>query len=555
MKTLVKTALLAAFAVMGAWAQPTIAAGGILNNASYEPSGVPNGDIAQGSIFVIFGTQLGPPSITYQAGYPLQTTIGGTSIKVTVNGTTVDAIPLYTVAGQVGAILPSRTPVGTGTVTVTYNNQTSASAPIKVTATSFGVFAVNQAGTGPGVVTSAASNAFALNNAAHPGDTVIIWGTGLGAVTGSETAAPVTGDLTAPVQVYIGGKQALVRYHGRSGCCAGLDQINVDIPQGVDGCYVGVVVVANNIPSNVTTLPVSAPGTRTCSDANGLGSSDLTTFLSQPSFSLGAVSLSRITTPGISIPGLPGGGAATTLDGGSASFVKYDTASFNNSLGLFQQASFGSCIVTTLRSGQLSTSVPQFAVLDAGAAINVNGPNGTKLLTKQQGGTYSATLGGGTAGGPFIPANGGSFRFDNGSGGVDVKGFNVTLPVSAPLVWTNIDAVPTTIVRSQGQTVTWSGGDPNSYVTITGSTVSTAPVLITTFSCTERVSAGSFTVPGYVLLALLPNAGTSIPGVGSIPSSALSVFNSGNPVKFNATGIDVGYATWTSGSTKLVNYQ
>jgi uncharacterized protein (TIGR03437 family) len=541
---------------IGIRAQPTIAPGGIYNSASYNPSGLPNGDIAQGSVIAIFGSNLGPANVAQQPSYPLQTTLAGTSIKITVNGTTVDAIPIYTLAGQVGAVVPSRTPVGTGTLTLTYNGQTSAPAPIKIVPNSFGTFAANSQGSGPGSITDVNYSSYSLANSAKAGDSIIIWGTGLGAITENDADTPKPRDLTnIPVQVYIGGKVATVRYRGRSGCCAGIDQIIADIPQGVEGCYVAVVIVVNNIPSNVTTIPISNGSSRVCSDANGISNTDLQTLLNQGTFSIGSILLSRNTTQTPAIGPLPA--STSTTDSGTALFVKFDASVFNTSLGLFQTASFGSCIVSWLRSGQTSPTIPKYTILDAGPAININGPNGAKSMTKQQG-IYIAELGGGTgstAQPPYIPANGGSFRFDNGAGGADVKAFsNVQLNVASPLVWTNMDAIPNTIPRSQNLRVTWSGGDPNSYVSITGSSFTQNPNLITTFSCSERVAAGSFEVPSYVLQSLVPSV--SIGGGGfNVPAGSLSVGNFGNPVKFSAPGIDQGFAVWSVASGKSVNYQ
>src|SRR5437879_2754349 len=112
--------------VAGIAAGASVNQGG-LNGASYALPRQPNGGIAQGSLFVIFGAEMGPGSLVQQSGCPLPRTQGlsGTSVQVTVNGTTVNCPMIYTSAGQVAAILPSNTPMGTGTVTVTYNGQAS----------------------------------------------------------------------------------------------------------------------------------------------------------------------------------------------------------------------------------------------------------------------------------------------------------------------------------------------------------------------------------------------------------------------------------------------
>ena len=59
MNKLILTIALTLCAELMVYAQPTINAGGTLNAASYAYQGLPNSSIAQGSIFVVFGTNMG----------------------------------------------------------------------------------------------------------------------------------------------------------------------------------------------------------------------------------------------------------------------------------------------------------------------------------------------------------------------------------------------------------------------------------------------------------------------------------------------------------------
>src|SRR5262249_16259784 len=69
------------------------------------------------------------------------------------------------------------------------------------------------------------------------------WGTGLGAVDGDEASRPLPSAITVPgLEVLVGGVAAKVVYAGRSGCCAGVDQIIIEAPPGVEGCNVAVKV-------------------------------------------------------------------------------------------------------------------------------------------------------------------------------------------------------------------------------------------------------------------------------------------------------------------------
>ncbi len=176
-------------------ANPAIAANGVKNAASYADPALPNGAIAQGSIFDVFGSNMGRASLAYASTLPLPTTLSGTQVSVTVNGSAAQCFMIYTSAGQLAAILPSTTPVGTGTITVSYNGAASAAAPIKVAASSFGIFTINQQGGGQAVVQDGNYRFNSLTYAFQPGQTVVLWGTGLGAISGSDANTPPSGNM------------------------------------------------------------------------------------------------------------------------------------------------------------------------------------------------------------------------------------------------------------------------------------------------------------------------------------------------------------------------
>src|SRR4051794_23198648 len=147
MKSTLKLAVLSATVLaQAAIAAPQIRA--ILNAASYTKAGLPNSGIAPGSVFVIFGTELGPAVLQQASGFPLQTTLAGTSVRVTVDTVSVDAILFYTSAAQLAAILPSNTPVGIGLAAVTYQGHTSQSGAFRVQRSAPGILTQNQSGTG-----------------------------------------------------------------------------------------------------------------------------------------------------------------------------------------------------------------------------------------------------------------------------------------------------------------------------------------------------------------------------------------------------------------------
>src|ERR1035438_1607680 len=82
------------------------------NSADYSTT------IAQGSLFAVFGYYLGPANLVEVSAFPLPNVLSGTSVTVTSGSTTLNCPMIYTLIGQVAAILPSNTPPGTANITV-----------------------------------------------------------------------------------------------------------------------------------------------------------------------------------------------------------------------------------------------------------------------------------------------------------------------------------------------------------------------------------------------------------------------------------------------------
>src|SRR5205814_2567935 len=184
------------------------------NAASYILYG-PSRPIAQGSIIVLKGNNMGPANIVIAPKAFQDTTLSGTSVNITVNGTTVAAPMYYTSVGQVAALAPSNTPVGSGVITVSYNGQTGPSSPINVVANAPGIFTVGSDGQGAGIVTypdySLVSPVKAANcggpyttcGAANPGDTLIVWATGVGPVSGNDASGAGLGVNMASIPLTV----------------------------------------------------------------------------------------------------------------------------------------------------------------------------------------------------------------------------------------------------------------------------------------------------------------------------------------------------------------
>jgi uncharacterized protein (TIGR03437 family) len=485
---------------------------------------------------------------------------------VIIGATKVTPFMYYTSAGQIGALMPSNTPAGTGTITVTYNGTPSASQPITVVASSVGIFTVNQAGSGPGIITNAGYAVNTLTTAAAAGDVDIIWATGLGSVgsTGSEAAgtAPLAA-LPATFKVFVGGVQATIYAAARS-AYPGLDQIAFTIPGGVSGCHVPVVVQTGNIISNFVTMAIGTGGV--CSDPAGLGNgltpAQLTQLQQKGSVAFGSIGLDRIATPGTTV-NIPGGPPITiggsTTDGGSAVFERYTFQQYTAATGGTNVTTFGACTVYSYTGQNATATDPTVPVgLDAGSAITVTGPSGVKTLTATPNttGIYYASLGGVSGASLFL--NPGNYMISNGSGGKDVGTFTTNITLPPALTWTNASSI-STVVRANGQLITWTGGDPSGSVQITGSnalaTNNGSSIVGATFVCVAPDSAGQFTIPPVVLLSMPQSTAGAIGTSSSFSIGSLGVGAVSAVKSFIASGLDFAYLTSLSSSSQAVTYQ
>jgi hypothetical protein len=402
-----------------------------------------------------------------------------------------------------------------------------------VVESAFGILTLNGSGTGMAAALDANGSYLSLTNSVNPGEVVNLWGSGIGPAAGDETNAQTPVNLSdIPVEVDIGGISADVRYRGRS-VYPGLDQIQVVVPAGIQaGCFVSVVVRTGSMTSNFATIPVAASGRICAEPALGI-TSDL---LSKQSFAFGNLSLQKNlnTTPS----GTSEQGYAT------AQFVRLAAAQFAATVGY---SSVGSCIVISSAYSFLGNPLPG-DLLDAGAALNLTGPNGKVILYADtddyaSNGFYAGQIG--------VPAAGDTFSFDNGAGGADVKGFMASVTLAAPLVWANEDAI-TGVNRANGVTVRWTGGAAGSFVRISGTSVaSTGPLstVAASFTCAVPASTSQFRVPPGILLSL-PPTGTALGSFGS-----LSVGNVVSGPGFTAPGLDAGLITTIVNSTIQVPFQ
>jgi uncharacterized protein (TIGR03437 family) len=498
--------------------------------------------LAQGSIFIIKGGGLGPANISIAPAAFQSTTLSGTSVAVldTVGLTKVNALMYYTSDSQVAALLPSNTPTGNLAFQVTYNGQTSNPVQHVVVPSNVGIFTIDSSGQGPGIVTyadySLVSAAKAANcggpnttcGAANPGDTLILWATGLGPVSGDDASGAGLGQNmpNVPLTLWLGGVKAPVVYQGRSGCCVGEDQIVFTVPNNVPtGCAVPLVVqigTAAGTISNTTVMPV-ATASRNCTPNNpALASVNVEQ----------AVIAGPVTFADISLNHFSNGNGPGYHDLAQFQFAKiltYSPGSQPFFASYIDDQPLGACIVYNNLNASNNPPIGNLVNADAGSSFTVKGPNGSLPVTGTPG-QFKATL---SAAGTFLVP--GAYTI-TGTGGADVGPFSatITFPASPTLVSPQ-SPNNLTVTRSSGMTVTWTGGDPNGHVEIyissaTDNTFNTGALA----NCTAAASAGTFTIPPYVLLAL--------------PAGNLTYFELGpgtvaaaSEAPFTATGLNVGF--------------
>ena len=531
-----------------AQAQPAIQY--LRNNSSQIASPLPGSGIAQGSIFQIKGANLGPVAFAF-AALPFPVDLAGVSIRISASGNEVSAYLIYASAEYLAAILPSSTPLGPALARVTYNGQQSQPFAFNVVRNSPGIGTLSGSGTGPAILTTPEYKLITYTNAAVEGDVLSAWATGVTPLQGrADNTAAEFFDPQLSVEVIVGGKQANVRYRGRAPGLAGVDQIVFDVPSGVRGCNVSLVLKVGGAISNFSTLAVGGSN-RLCSDPNGLSEADVTKAL-QGGLRLGSISLNR-TSIKIAVPGL--GSIQSRSDSAFADFTRYDADGFVRSQGV-GGTTLGNCVVSTF-GGEVAPSDP-FATtkLNAGPQLTLTGPGGTRSIVRDaRSGFYNVSLGMAQVI-PGVPAQASALFLEPGTytvtgpGGPDVGTFNARLTVPQPLT-TNLDSI-TTVSRGSALNVTWSGGAANEYIFISGFSARQNPVVGAVFTCTERASVGRFQVAAEVLLAMPPSDVISGAALGNLSVASIP-FN--DATRFTATGLDLGFITYSTVESKSVPYQ
>jgi uncharacterized protein (TIGR03437 family) len=218
-------------AVYGLGGQAAVAA--VVSSASFQAGAAP------GSLVTVFGANLA--SAPAQAtGFPLPNTLGG--VSVTVGG---KAAPLYFAgASQINAQVPVDAAIGLDALVVSTAAGALAAVNLNVQAAAPAIF----------VLVNANGQLNTATQAVGVGGTVIVYLTGLGAVTNSPaTGAAAVGAASRAMQTVtatIGGAMGTVGYAGLAPGYAGLAQVNLTAPATLAPGSYPLIVTVGGVASN-----------------------------------------------------------------------------------------------------------------------------------------------------------------------------------------------------------------------------------------------------------------------------------------------------------------
>ena len=518
-------------------APPAIAPGGIVNAASRLPASLRGGAIARGARFTIPGVRLGP-----DIGVPGNESeppgrLADVSVRIAQRDAVVDGGLLFVSATRIDAWIPDGAPLGDVQLTVTYLGRTSEPYNLTLVPSSAGFFASE---TAPQALPAAKRKPEAA-----PGDTVTLWGTGLG-----ETA----------LDLFVGGKPAEAVHATAAACCKGVEQIEFRVPASApQGCFVPVQArTRDGRPSNAVPIAVHAPG-EACRDEVDWFRDSV-----EHAAHAGFVVLARVS---IDVRFVPHSGSQFEFDYGVGSFGRQESGQrvfpplppphtctvFTARINLRQ-------IVGQTRSPAEWTSIPQKTPgnrrLDAGSAVSIAGPSGAQALNRdaRQHDYYDSFLGGLP---PFSrqPAKplylrAGAYTV-SAPGGADIGPFSAKLDVPRAIDWKNRTKIAE-VERDAGVTVEWKAASGDDAVLILAANADRYSGDSAVCLCMAPARDGQFRIPPMALGNLPPTLEEDDLSASYLLLTEIPVHP---PARIQARGLDAAFAAFVSASARLVRYK
>jgi uncharacterized protein (TIGR03437 family) len=209
----------------------------------------------------LFGIRLSTTQgVAAAQSFPLPLQLQGTS--VTVNGIPAPLLAVANMAGseQINFQVPFETAApGDAQIVVSSGGVESFPVDVPVLPAKPGVFVIN--GMGPAIVHGSTGALVTASSPALSGEIVVVYCTGLGPVAPvvpTGYAAPITAlsQVILPFTGTVGGKDAVVDFAGLAPTFAGLYQVNLEIPSGLTGASVPLMIQVNGSSSLPLSLPI-----------------------------------------------------------------------------------------------------------------------------------------------------------------------------------------------------------------------------------------------------------------------------------------------------------
>ena len=240
---------------------PQLRTGGVTNAADYSR------DFAPGVIVSIFGTSLASTAAG-ASRLPLPTTLEGASVEVVDGSRTLNAPLFYVSPTQINAQLPFG--LTSSSVQVRVRNAAGASSTDTITILPRAprLFTKTMDGKGEAIVLHADYKVVSAASPAKPGEIVILYLTGLGAVDPPVAAGAAGGDgseaaplnlVSAGVSVTVDGRSADVLFAGLAPYFAGLYQVNFRVPAEIMTASDSLVVSSGGKDSQASVTVACAP--------------------------------------------------------------------------------------------------------------------------------------------------------------------------------------------------------------------------------------------------------------------------------------------------------
>ncbi len=233
-------------------ANPAFPAAGVVHAATFSTT------LAPGGMVSLFGTRVASATAS-ATSLPLAGLLAGA--QVLVNGT--PAPLFFASAGQINFQMPFELQGQTSAeLKVSVLGISTPPVTIPLVAAAPGLFTVSQDGKGFVVALHGTDNTpVTALNPARAGETIVVYGTGLGRVTpavASGAASPLNPAATTQTQAtaIIGTNTARVVFSGLAPGFVGLYQINIEIPAATPAADVPLVVSIGDVRSNLVALPV-----------------------------------------------------------------------------------------------------------------------------------------------------------------------------------------------------------------------------------------------------------------------------------------------------------